>query len=51
VVLKLGSIIIVNGKLSIKEIADDYKCYEVWIRLTAEYDNVIKFLDFELKNI
>jgi hypothetical protein len=50
-ILENGTMSIVNGKLSIKEKADNYKCYEVWIRLTAEYDNVIKFLDFELKNI
>ncbi|MBK9290863.1 MAG: hypothetical protein IPM52_04465 [Bacteroidetes bacterium] len=49
-ILEKGTMSIVNGKLSIKEIADDYKCYEVWIRLAAEYDNLIKYLDSELNN-
>ncbi|MDD3049966.1 MAG: hypothetical protein PHR06_02360 [Candidatus Cloacimonetes bacterium] len=50
-ILENGTMSIVNGKLSIKEIANDYKCDEVWTRLTAEHVNLIKFLDFEFKNI
>ena len=50
-VLENGTMSMVNGKLFINEIADDYKSYEVWIRLTAEHKNLIEFLDFELKNI
>lgn len=50
-ILENGTMSFVNGKLSIKEIADDYQCDEVWMRLTAEHENLKKFLDFELKNI
>ena len=50
-ILENGILSMVNGKLLIKEIADNYKCDEVWIRLPSECENIIKFLDFELKNI
>ncbi|MEA2041573.1 MAG: hypothetical protein U9N85_03360 [Bacteroidota bacterium] len=49
-ILENGSMKISEGKLVVKERADDYQCDEIWNKLTDDHEDLIKFLD-QMKNI
>ncbi|MFW6046841.1 MAG: hypothetical protein ACOCP4_03515 [Candidatus Woesearchaeota archaeon] len=49
-ILEKETMSISKGKLFIRARSDDYYCDETWKKLTAEHEDLKKFLDVEMKN-